>query len=203
MTAQYWYFAAKDRKLRYGDDRVAEVGVTHTVDGPIRLCKNGLHASERALDALYLGAGPVVFRVELSGDTDTGSDKIAAESRRYVAGGIDVTDTLVEFACCCAEAAMLMTGHDAPRSWEAIEATRAYMRGDIEVGVLLDARNAAHAACAAYAAYAANDAAYAAYAAYAAADAAYAAYASYDAAYAARNEANALLEQMLMERINP
>jgi hypothetical protein len=253
MTAQYWYFAAKDRRLRYNDGRKARVGVTHTVDRPIRLCKNGLHASERALDALKLGAGPVAFRVELSGDTDKGSDKIAARSRKYVAGGIDVTDTLAEFACCCAEAALLIAEHDDPRSWGAIEATRAYMRGEIEIGVLLDARNAAAAAAdaayaaanatayataaaanaataaaaTAYAAYAAAAAAtaanaYAAYAAanaaaaatadaaYAAANAANAAAATADAAtaYAAanaatRNEANALLEQMLMERINP
>ena len=194
--SDYWYFAAKDCKLRYGDDRIAKVGETHAVEGEIRLCENGLHASKRAIDALRLGGGPVVFKVKLSGDVVHDESKSASRERTYVAGGIDVTETLVEFACCVAEAAMLLAEHYDPRSWEAIEATRAYMRKEIEIGVLLEAKNAAHAAANAADDAAAN-AAYAA--AYAAAHAANAA--AYAAAYATHAEINDLLEQMLNEAI--
>jgi hypothetical protein len=127
-----WYFAATDCRLRYGDNRIAAVGITHKVDGPPVLCERGLHASKRAIDALSFGAGPVVFRVQLGGDIVHGSDKSAATERTYTAGGIDVSDTLREFACCVAEAAMLLAGHDDPRSWQAIDASRAYARGEID-----------------------------------------------------------------------
>jgi hypothetical protein len=157
-----WYFAATDCRLRYGDDRVAAVGITHEVAGPLRLCERGLHASARALDALNLGAGPVVFRVTLSGDVVHGSDKSAATHRAYTAGGIDVSGTLREFACCVAEAAMLLTGHNDPRSWQAIEAARAYVRGEIDTQTLDAAWDAARAAAWAAAGDAARAAAWAA-----------------------------------------
>lgn len=97
-----WYFATKDCRLRYGDGRVAKVGVTHRVKGLPDCCFHGLHASARALDALRLGAGPVPFRVTLSGAMDHSYDKSAAQRRTYDRGGIDLTNTLVEFACCWA-----------------------------------------------------------------------------------------------------
>lgn len=94
-----WYFAAKDRKLRYNDNRVA----------------------------LRPGAGPVAFRVTLGGALDHSDDKSAAQTRTYDSGGVDCTNTLIEFACCAAMGAMLLTKHDDPRSWAAIEAALAWM----------------------------------------------------------------------------
>ena len=182
-----WYFCGLDRKLRYGDDRVAKVGTMHTVAGIPKLCAHGLHASANALDALRLGGGPVVFQVELGADAVQGTDKAVSTSRRYIAGDVDVTKTLVEFACCVAEASMLLTEHYDERSWNAIEVTRAIMRGELN-------------ADAAYAA--ANAAANAANAAYAAANAAYAAAANAANAAAANAEINAILESMLIEAIN-
>jgi hypothetical protein len=190
-----WYFCGLDRKLRYGDERIAKVGITHTVAGIPKLCAHGLHASASALDALRLGGGPVVFQVELGADAVQDTDKAVSTSRRYVAGGIDVTKTLVEFACCIAEASMLLTEHYDERSWNAIEVTRAIMRGELNAAAAYAAANANADAAAAYAA-AANAAADAANAAaYAAANAA-------NANADARTEINALLESMLIEAIN-
>ena len=192
--ARYWYFAAKDCRLRYGDGRVAAVGVTHEVEGEPTLCSHGLHASKRALDALRLGAGPVPFVVNLGGEVKHGTDKSCAQRRTYLRGGKDMTPVVVEFACCVAEATLLLAEVTDERSWRCIEATRAYMRGEISVEVL---RAECSAACAAYAAYAAH----AANAAYAAANAAYAACIQIDPhrAYAAHAEMNELLETMLLE----
>jgi len=203
---QGWYFAVTDRKLRYGDGRVAKVGVTHRVKGKPECCFHGLHASARALDALRLGAGPVAFQVTLSGEMDHSDDKSAAQARTYDRGGIDITNTLIEFACCAAMGAMLLAEHGDERSWTAIEAALAWTRGEISREELAAAAAAAYAAAyaaaaAAYAAYAA--AAAAGYAADAAAAAAYAAAyaAAAYAAYAAdaSDELNALLEQMIVE----
>jgi len=47
-----WYFASEDRKLRYGDNRAIVIGEAHRVRGALALCKHGLHASVRAIDAL-------------------------------------------------------------------------------------------------------------------------------------------------------
>ena len=154
--ARYWYFAAKDCRLRYGDGRVAAVGVTHEVEGEPKLCEYGLHASERALDASRLGAGPVPFVVNLGGEVKHGTDKSCAQRRTYLRGGKDMTPVLVEFACCVAEAALLLAEVTDERPWRCVEATRAYVRGEISLEVLVAERSAAYAADAAAAAYAAN-----------------------------------------------
>ena len=97
-TVLAWYFAEESRKLRYDDGREIVVGVTHRVRGKPGLCGRGLHGSVRLLDALRYAPGPVVYRVELSGNMDVGGYKIAATCRKYIAGGIDISDTLREFA---------------------------------------------------------------------------------------------------------
>jgi hypothetical protein len=97
-----WYFSGDDRRLRHGDGRKIALGVTHEIDGEPELCKHGLHGSIDILDALMYAPGTIVWRVELSGMTEKGDDKIAAQKRTYVAGGIDISDTLYEFARMCA-----------------------------------------------------------------------------------------------------
>ena len=84
MTKLAWYFAPKGNRLRYGDKRPIRNGVTHTVEGKIKLCKNGLHASERIIDALSYADHHILYRVELVGEMDIGGDKIAAQSRTYL-----------------------------------------------------------------------------------------------------------------------
>lgn len=94
-----WYFSDKTKRLRYGDGREIVLGVEHTVKGYPEPCRYGLHGSESILDALEYAPGPIIWRVELSGRIKRGHNKIAATRRRYVAGGIDISDTLRRFAC--------------------------------------------------------------------------------------------------------
>lgn len=97
-----WYFSTADKKLRYGDKREIAVGVIHEIEGNPVLCEHGLHGSVDILDALGYAPGPVIWRVELSGNMDKGDDKIAAQKRTYLSGGIDISDVLHKFARMCA-----------------------------------------------------------------------------------------------------
>jgi len=97
-----WWSSA-GRVLPPGDGRRIRVGATHEVEGEIIPCERGLHASARAIDALQYAPGPIVWKVRLSGVVvPHGDDKHAASRRTYLAGGIDVSDTLREFARRCA-----------------------------------------------------------------------------------------------------
>jgi hypothetical protein len=96
-----WYFSGKDCRLRYGDNRKIEAGFLHTVDYKPILCEQGLHGSKRILDALEYAPGPVVWRVELTGDVVVGRDKLVATNREYQ-WGYDATEVLRQFARKCA-----------------------------------------------------------------------------------------------------
>ena len=91
------YFARKERKLRYGDNRTIRIGRTHKVKPPIKLCERGLHASKRPMDALEYAPGPILYLVELSGEIIHGDDKSVATERVYLFG-FDATKLLHEFA---------------------------------------------------------------------------------------------------------
>jgi hypothetical protein len=97
-TIKAWYFSDGSKKLRYGDGREIAIGVEHTVKGYPEPCERGLHGSERIIDALQYAPGAIVWQVELSGRIKRGEDKVAATRRKYIAGGIDVSDLLREFA---------------------------------------------------------------------------------------------------------
>ena len=213
-----WHFLPDDRKLRYAPYTPVEPGQVLRVEGPLELCRRGLHASIRPLDALRYAPGSIVCRVEMGGDILHGDDKLCASERKtlWVA---DATNALHKFACLCAERELLRqrrAGHEPDkRCWAAIEAKRAWLRGEIDDKALAAAADAARdaARAAAWAAVnaadaAARDAADAAAwaaardavdAAWAAADAAAWA-AARDAAWAAaRAEQNAELERALRE----
>ena len=96
-----WHFLPNDRKLRYGDNRIAEPGVTHTVNCKPVLCESGLHASIKPLDALHYAPGPIVSQVEISGDLIIGDDKLAGTSRKYL-WIADAEQTLNNYARWCA-----------------------------------------------------------------------------------------------------
>lgn len=93
-----WYFSDESRRLRYGDGRRISLGVEHTVKGYPEPCEHGLHGSESIMDALSYAPDSIVWRVELSGRIKRGNDKIAATRRKYIAGGIDISDVLRSFA---------------------------------------------------------------------------------------------------------
>ena len=165
-----WHFAKSERKLNYGDGREIIVGETHEVEGEIKLCSRGLHASINVLDALSYAPGLILYRVELSGTVLHGDDKLCASHRKYLAQ-IDATDIVLKFARDCAK--------DVLHLWNAPEVVVQFLEtGDVSLARAASdaARAAADAARAAYAAGAAGAAAWAAgaaaWAAYAAADAA-------------------------------
>lgn len=93
-----WYFSDETKKLRYGDGRDIAIGVEHTVKGYPEPCKHGLHGCINILDALSYAPGNIVWLVELSGRIKKSDNKIAATRRKYIAGGIDISDILRSFA---------------------------------------------------------------------------------------------------------
>lgn len=122
------------------------------------LCKVGLHACENPLDALRYAPGSFVRRVELRGTVLADGDKACGTERVTLAGPVDASRVLREFACACAERALLRereVGREPdPRSWAAIEVARRYARGEATVEELATARSAAWAAAVGSAAWA-------------------------------------------------
>ena len=100
-----WWFS-REAELPNGDGRAVIVGETLTVDAAkVVPCKYGLHASPLALDALQYAPGSLLWRVELGGRIVSHGDpidKYAASERKIIAGGIDVSPMLREFARWCA-----------------------------------------------------------------------------------------------------
>ncbi len=71
-----WWFENHNR---------ARVGLIQREAPPLELCKHGLHASERALDAMpYANHNARLCRVEVFGATVIGHDKLCAEERRVL-----------------------------------------------------------------------------------------------------------------------
>ena len=162
-----WHFVTKDRRLRYGDNRYVRAGMVQEMagDGAPLLCERGMHASTSLLDALRCAPGPIVCRVEIWGDVALGDDKLCGRFRR-VLWTVDATVVLHEFACWCAERALRRAKVTDKRCWGAIEAKRAWLRGEISSSELDAARaaamDAARAAASAAAWVAARAAAWAA-----------------------------------------
>ena len=147
-----WHFLSEDRRFGYGDGNIAEAGYVYSVKGPIKLCSWGLHASERAIDALQYAPGPMIGRVVLSGEIIRGDDKLVATHREYL-WIADATETLRGFARWCA---LQVIEH-----WDAPDVVRRYLESGDES--LRDAAGAAAwAAARAAAGAAAWDAAWAA-----------------------------------------
>jgi len=140
-----WHFLPDDGRLAYplnGERPRITAGMTLHVEPPLRLCRRGLHASKRAIDALLYALGAVIERVELGGEIEEAGDKVCAETRTclWVA---DATATLHEFACWCAEDALRAAGVMDERCWAAIRTKRAWLRGDATDGELDAAVDAA------------------------------------------------------------
>lgn len=187
--------------------------VKHT--GKLELCSSGLHASERAIDSLQHAPGPIVCRVECSGEIVRGNDKLVCTERR-VLWQRDATEVLRKFARLCAldvahlwdmpqvVRKYLETGDESKRavaSAAAKHAAWAAARASARASARAAASSAAWAVASAAASAAARAAARAAAeaAAEAAASAAAEAAASNAASNAARAAQNTRLESMLME----
>jgi hypothetical protein len=70
-------------------------------DGELVMCKSGLHASVRLIDALKYAPGATICRVELDGEIVEDDDKVVAMRRRIV-WRVDGDGLLREFARWCA-----------------------------------------------------------------------------------------------------
>ncbi|OHC90158.1 MAG: hypothetical protein A2095_11275 [Sphingomonadales bacterium GWF1_63_6] len=144
-----WHFLPADRRLRWGSREVVEAGQTYRAEGPLVMCRNGMHASRRALDALLYAPGPIVSRVELLGERLDASDK-SCSRERSVLWIADAATVLHEFACAVATDALhLAEARGArvdPRSWAAIETKRRWLRGAATDAELHAARSAAWSA---------------------------------------------------------
>lgn len=141
-----WHFLREDCKLQYGSREKVVVGEKLGVKPPLQMCHRGLHASERLIDALYYAPGPIVCRIQLSGEILHDTDKACAEYRRVV-WMYDASRVLHEFACVVAERALLKereAGREPDkRSWDAIQAKKDWMAGIISDDELCAAERAA------------------------------------------------------------
>ena len=81
---QAFWFSPDDHKLGHDDSRKVRVGTTHTIKGPPILCKHGLHASVRLIDALRYAPGSTLYLVDISGRVLKDEDKIVGTKRRYL-----------------------------------------------------------------------------------------------------------------------
>ena len=159
-----WHFAGT--QMRDGS-RLGAPGEIETYDGPLVMCSQGLHASEKLLDALRYAPGPLLRRVNMGGKILRGTDKLDAETR-LVLWECDMTAALRLFARKCAldvahmwdmpplVREYLMTGREDIRAaaWDAAL--------DVDAAARAAARGAAWAAARAAAGAAALDAARAA-----------------------------------------
>ena len=137
MTTLAWHFVGDT--LRDGRP-VPPDGEWLEHDGKLVMCKSGLHASERLIDALNYAPGSTICRVELDGDMLRDDDKIVAKRRRIL-WRIDGEAILHEFARWCALQVI--------DKWDAPEVVRQYLKtGDesIRAAAWAAARDAASAA---------------------------------------------------------
>ena len=123
-----WHFVADNRLLR--DGQKLKVGKTYHHKGFVKMCHSGLHASRRVLDALYFAPGCILCEVEVGGVVEEDTDKLVCRNRT-VLSATDATNVLHEFACQVTEQMLGAVGAEDERSWHAIDAKRAWLRGDI------------------------------------------------------------------------
>ena len=124
-----WHFLLQNWETDSGSIKT-KIGETYHVEPPIEICSHGLHGSRKVLDALGYSNGQILTLCEVWGEFDEQSDKIVAEYRRPL-WGKDISPELNEWACCNAEVALLVAEVEDPRSWNVIEAKRAWLRGEI------------------------------------------------------------------------
>lgn len=141
-----WHFLSEDRRLRYGNRELVVPGQTISVEPPLQMCKHGLHASVRAIDALGYAPGPIVCRVQISGEILEEGDKLCATHRRCLWMD-DASLVLHEFACWCAEEclkrAQAARKELDPAAWAAVRAKQDWLAGKITLQELAAAREAA------------------------------------------------------------
>ena len=146
-----WHFIQPNKKECFEPHRDILVGKTLTCDkDKLELCKYGLHASVKPLDALsYLQwDNAIICRVKLTGKILEQANKLCAE-KRTVLWMAQVDKTLHEFACWCAEQTLYFFEKDYPKDKRprlAIKAKRDFLAGKITAKELSAASSAAESA---------------------------------------------------------
>lgn len=81
-----WHFLPASMLLEYYDGRKAEVGKTLSMTDAAdpKCCSRGMHASKKPSQAATFNKGPVLTRVEVSGDIDEQHDKFAGRNRKVL-----------------------------------------------------------------------------------------------------------------------
>ena len=100
-TVTGWYFSWPDHRIGYRSRRKAALGVTHHYRGKPEVGGGGLLAGITVRAALDISPQPIAWRVELSGHIDARGESIAAQQRRYIGGGIDVSPEVCRWARMC------------------------------------------------------------------------------------------------------
>ena len=103
QTVNAWYFSWPDHRIEYRSRRKAALGVTHHYRGVPRVGCSGLHAGTTLRAALDDTRQPILWRVELSGRIDTSGEFLAAQRRRYIGGGVDISAALCVWARQCVQ----------------------------------------------------------------------------------------------------
>ncbi len=111
-----WHFV--DDTLRDGRPVPAD-GVKLVYDGPLKICAQGLHASERIIDALFYSKGNMICRVQIEGAESQGEDDKIVGRTRTILWRINGEPVLREFARKCAL--------DVIHLWDAPPVVRQYL----------------------------------------------------------------------------
>ena len=97
-------------------------------DEPPKMCKRGMHASRRLIDALQYAQGALICRVEVRGDIAEEDDKLTGCERR-VFDWINGTKLLHQFAIRCAARALRIYGVTDKRLWNTLRVKGRWVRG--------------------------------------------------------------------------
>lgn len=80
-----FWFGPNSCRLAFLDNRPVVIGESHSVEDDIVVGKNGLHGSEKLVDALLFAQYTNLYLVELSGDMAHTERASAARTRKYLA----------------------------------------------------------------------------------------------------------------------
>ena len=140
-----WHFTNEKMTLGYGDGRKIVEGECLSCEGDIEICRNGMHGSKRIVDALRYAPGPILTRVEITGDVVEDDNKIAGRHRK-VLWSLDATEILHRFAVQVALDACHEAGVTDPVVLAAPQAKLDWLDGKISNEELVAARSAAWSA---------------------------------------------------------
>ena len=90
-------------------------------EGPLEICKSGLHASRHPFNALHYAPGNILHRVKCDGEIVQDADKLVC-SRRMILQSLDVERLLRRFAKDQALSVIHL--------WDAPQVVVDYLRGD-------------------------------------------------------------------------